>query len=321
MLRHDNVPWQGWQAGMGLDGGEGLHGLDPSLLRPRQHLDLVHYAPERQPLEFRGLETPVNLGLHADFAGLEGNMSHINMVRYFEEVQAQLFSSSQRLKASYSNNSTALETSDGLQTDSLDGEEEGDGFISLQSLAASGKSSPYPNFGEEDRCGEPSPMNLGLMPPTREPTPIHIGCLSGMWPGRSQYEQEEVIEVAVAPPPPLPPMPPSRMLRSVREAQAAAAPFAIPAGFGVGQALQQQVPPPPAVYGSPVQGAKREPEVLPPPRSTVSRGSVGHPERCNRACKYAWRSRGCKDGENCVRCHLCRWRRATERQVPSEREN
>lgn len=38
-------------------------------------------------------------------------------------------------------------------------------------------------------------------------------------------------------------------------------------------------------------------------------GSRGHPYTCGLACKYASRGRGCKDGKNCDRCHLCTWRR------------
>uniref|UniRef100_A0A7S4RL07 C3H1-type domain-containing protein n=1 Tax=Alexandrium monilatum TaxID=311494 RepID=A0A7S4RL07_9DINO len=49
--------------------------------------------------------------------------------------------------------------------------------------------------------------------------------------------------------------------------------------------------------------------------SVLSRGSLGHPHSCGLACKYVWRPRGCKDGERCKRCHVCRWRRATEREA------
>lgn len=41
----------------------------------------------------------------------------------------------------------------------------------------------------------------------------------------------------------------------------------------------------------------------------VSKGSVGHPHSCSEACKYVFKKRGCKDGENCDRCHLCDWKR------------
>lgn len=49
---------------------------------------------------------------------------------------------------------------------------------------------------------------------------------------------------------------------------------------------------------------------MPPP----SIGSIGHPVSCSRGCKYAWKPKGCKDGANCMRCHLCPWRRAMERE-------
>mmetsp|Transcript_49373 Transcript_49373/g.138878 ORF Transcript_49373/g.138878 Transcript_49373/m.138878 type:complete len:396 (-) Transcript_49373:74-1261(-) len=44
----------------------------------------------------------------------------------------------------------------------------------------------------------------------------------------------------------------------------------------------------------------------------VSVGSVGHPDWCAPPCKYAFR-RGCKDGTQCARCHLCRWSREAEK--------
>jgi len=42
-------------------------------------------------------------------------------------------------------------------------------------------------------------------------------------------------------------------------------------------------------------------------------GSWGHPVSCAVACKYAYKARGCKDGANCTRCHLCPWRRKCAR--------
>eukprot|EP00930_Biecheleria_cincta_P069424 TRINITY_DN5716_c0_g1_i1.p1 TRINITY_DN5716_c0_g1~~TRINITY_DN5716_c0_g1_i1.p1 ORF type:complete len:326 (+),score=39.65 TRINITY_DN5716_c0_g1_i1:38-979(+) len=44
--------------------------------------------------------------------------------------------------------------------------------------------------------------------------------------------------------------------------------------------------------------------------TVVSRGSVGHPHSCSAACKYAAKGRGCKDGADCDRCHLCAWKRS-----------
>jgi len=52
----------------------------------------------------------------------------------------------------------------------------------------------------------------------------------------------------------------------------------------------------------------------------VSAGSVGHPYRCAEACKYARKSRGCKDGAACVRCHLCEWKKKGVRKPVQERE-
>ncbi|CAD7958708.1 unnamed protein product, partial [Amoebophrya sp. A120] len=42
-----------------------------------------------------------------------------------------------------------------------------------------------------------------------------------------------------------------------------------------------------------------------PPRNP---GSCGHPHACAEACKYVRKQRGCKDGDNCDRCHVCIWR-------------
>jgi hypothetical protein len=45
-------------------------------------------------------------------------------------------------------------------------------------------------------------------------------------------------------------------------------------------------------------------------------GSMGHPLCCGPACKYANKKGGCKDGYDCLRCHLCQWRRYQARQPP-----
>jgi hypothetical protein len=47
----------------------------------------------------------------------------------------------------------------------------------------------------------------------------------------------------------------------------------------------------------------------------VSVGSIGHPHSCAPACKYNGKKAGCKDGQLCDRCHLCRWTRCTDRAV------
>lgn len=45
-------------------------------------------------------------------------------------------------------------------------------------------------------------------------------------------------------------------------------------------------------------------------------GSAGHPQRCAAACKYFQKSKGCKDGEACDRCHLCAWK--SKRRKPKK---
>jgi len=50
------------------------------------------------------------------------------------------------------------------------------------------------------------------------------------------------------------------------------------------------------------------------PAPVPSRGSVGHPHKCNIPCKYAFKNRGCKDGADCLRCHQCEWRRSFTRK-------
>jgi len=52
-------------------------------------------------------------------------------------------------------------------------------------------------------------------------------------------------------------------------------------------------------------GMELSPEAFVPAQPCLSRGSVGHPFTCAEFCKYAKKARGCKDGANCDRCHLC----------------
>jgi len=47
----------------------------------------------------------------------------------------------------------------------------------------------------------------------------------------------------------------------------------------------------------------------------ISIGSVGHPNSCALPCKFFRRARGCKDGKNCPRCHVCAWRAVYKRVV------
>jgi len=39
-----------------------------------------------------------------------------------------------------------------------------------------------------------------------------------------------------------------------------------------------------------------------------SKGSIGHPDCCAEACKYHKKAKGCKDGLDCDRCHICVYR-------------
>jgi len=48
--------------------------------------------------------------------------------------------------------------------------------------------------------------------------------------------------------------------------------------------------------------------VQPPPAAfneTASKGSRGHPDGCEKICKYFWKRKGCRDGVDCSHCHLC----------------
>mmetsp|Transcript_30794 Transcript_30794/g.55090 ORF Transcript_30794/g.55090 Transcript_30794/m.55090 type:complete len:377 (+) Transcript_30794:73-1203(+) len=67
------------------------------------------------------------------------------------------------------------------------------------------------------------------------------------------------------------------------------------------------VPPPPS--GFPSFGTRSPAEDIVLDDAYISQGSVGHPHRCSAPCKYALKSRGCKDGVDCTHCHLCTWRR------------
>jgi len=48
-----------------------------------------------------------------------------------------------------------------------------------------------------------------------------------------------------------------------------------------------------------------DPEVPESNFAMDSKGSRGHPYSCASACKYIKKTRGCKDGADCDRCHLC----------------
>eukprot|EP00931_Biecheleriopsis_adriatica_P029849 TRINITY_DN17656_c0_g2_i1.p1 TRINITY_DN17656_c0_g2~~TRINITY_DN17656_c0_g2_i1.p1 ORF type:complete len:879 (+),score=145.57 TRINITY_DN17656_c0_g2_i1:64-2637(+) len=46
---------------------------------------------------------------------------------------------------------------------------------------------------------------------------------------------------------------------------------------------------------------------------TISKGTIGHPNACRGlGCKFAHKERGCKEGVNCLRCHMCVWQRGPE---------
>lgn len=64
------------------------------------------------------------------------------------------------------------------------------------------------------------------------------------------------------------------------------------------------------LYGQPYSASVSG--VVDPPR-LLSIGSRGHPTSCGPACKYAWKTRGCKEGLDCSHCHLCLWTRASMR--------
>lgn len=90
--------------------------------------------------------------------------------------------------------------------------------------------------------------------------------------------------------------------------------------------LSPAVAPPPPPPPSSVREVHRIQESLEhdgdiqatPPGSSFSFGSVGHPHTCGPPCKYARRRRKCKDGEKCIRCHQCFWRRGANAAGSSE---
>merc|ERR1719424_1374602 len=54
-------------------------------------------------------------------------------------------------------------------------------------------------------------------------------------------------------------------------------------------------------------------DLVPPPpqppghqQMLASIGSCGHPNDCERPCKYVWKKKGCRDGAKCLHCHFCR---------------
>jgi len=80
--------------------------------------------------------------------------------------------------------------------------------------------------------------------------------------------------------------------------QSMVASFAVPAG---GALTDAAAPPPPA----PPRPPRLSREELGLPDDCPSVGSLNHPEGCADFCKYAKKAKGCKDGDACVRCHIC----------------
>jgi hypothetical protein len=68
----------------------------------------------------------------------------------------------------------------------------------------------------------------------------------------------------------------------------------------LGRLMLQPPPPPPPGLGGYSDAT-----------SMPSRGSFGHPLYCGAPCKYAGRSKGCRDARSCLSCHLCKWTRKT----------
>lgn len=50
---------------------------------------------------------------------------------------------------------------------------------------------------------------------------------------------------------------------------------------------------------------------LQPGLTWPSLGSIGHPHTCNFPCKFFKKKQGCLDGEKCLRCHMCEWRKGS----------
>eukprot|EP00927_Polykrikos_kofoidii_P018892 TRINITY_DN18793_c0_g3_i1.p1 TRINITY_DN18793_c0_g3~~TRINITY_DN18793_c0_g3_i1.p1 ORF type:complete len:225 (-),score=15.42 TRINITY_DN18793_c0_g3_i1:115-789(-) len=55
--------------------------------------------------------------------------------------------------------------------------------------------------------------------------------------------------------------------------------------------------------------------------TVVSIGSVGHPFNCcGEGCKWSQKSRGCRDGASCTRCHLCKWRPSVDKAIARKKK-
>lgn len=67
----------------------------------------------------------------------------------------------------------------------------------------------------------------------------------------------------------------------------------------------EEVPIPYGLLRAAVEDGKLDTDLIGP--SCPSVGSFGHPNSCAMPCKYNGKQAGCKDGELCTRCHLCKW--------------
>lgn len=80
--------------------------------------------------------------------------------------------------------------------------------------------------------------------------------------------------------------------------------------------VPQQVPPVPA---PPVPQASTMPAQTHTRSIVVSKGTIGHPHSCRGlGCKFASKERGCREGAECPRCHLCVWSRASEKEASQQ---
>jgi len=143
-------------------------------------------------------------------------------------------------------------------------------------------------------------QGVDLQPSTRDDSGP---CSDSCW----TPETTGMFNSALLPYPMKLPVPP---LRTPPEMQAVQGPFASV------ENVQDEgfTPPPPLPDGK----LSRERQLLPDGNSTrgpgqdvwPSVGSVGHPHACaGLGCKFFNKARGCKDGQLCTRCHLCRWNR------------
>lgn len=80
-----------------------------------------------------------------------------------------------------------------------------------------------------------------------------------------------------------------------------------------------QVPPPPLALAWQTDKSVTSPACPADCSQLPSRGSFGHPFRCRAPCKYAFRRSGCRNGYECVCCHLCKWTRRNDGLLGYER--